>query len=1184
MRYKMNNTFAVAVAGGGIAGITCSLELADAGYFVYLVEKKPGLGGLLPQIESLFPTKECSPCQISTRLLECSRHQNITIYTNSEVLGIEGPEGNMLVHIRKHTDFINTNKCIACNKCSEVCLKSVPDQFNLNMASRKAAYILHHQSIPPKYVIDERACLKLTRGICGICQKVCPTEAIDFNDQGKDLSLQVGSVVLAPGLIQAEPFPSDIYGYGFFSDVITSMAYERLLSFSGPNSGILKRPSDRTEPRKVAWIQCVGSRRINNAQRSFCSSICCMSSIKQALVSKDHVFGKNLECTIFFNEIRIQNKGGEKFYQKARDQGVRFIRSLPDNVMPGKEGKGVSISYVTCESEFKREEFDLLVLSVGFNSAYHWMNNMDSLNIRTDRHGFALSSSFRPFASSRPGIYLTGSMTSPRDVRQSVAHAAGAANASTIKMVHKETKNVLSHIAPKEEKYPGYEPRIGIFICCCGGNISNVINNEALTEYASGIPGVHLAESNLYSCAKITQEKIAQQIEDKNLNRVIIAACTPVTHEAHYRKTLQAAGLNPYLLEMINIRNQNSWVHQKKPVEAANKARIQIAAAVSKSMLKKPLQPVRKPVVRRALVIGGGLTGMTVALDLARQKIKTILIEKSNHLGGNAWNIKNTWNGEDIQAHLQKSISKVESDPRITVMKNARVISCRGSIGNFISNIQMNRSGGVTLVETIRYGAAVFCTGAREYKPNEYLYGQDQRVFTHQEFGAKIIRESEELKHTDCIVFIQCVGSREAEQAAYCSRICCTRTMQNALQLKRINPAMRIYVINKDICTYGTKEKLYHQALKEGVIFIKYSYNSKPQVKATKKSLKVTVRDHILDLFLEINANFLVLASAIVPDPDTRNLANIFKFPLNDDGFTIEDSYSLKPVDMVVKGVFAAGLCNYPKPIEESQVQAQAVVSRVRQILNRDEIHLDPSKANFTDNCIRCGLCAEKCPYNAIEVEGAQESDVTERSVSLDKAACEGCGVCVSICPHEGIRVDGFDLDAIDAQISGMVKAAETLLKNEPIILAFCCDWGSYRAADTAGLFKHQYSPGVYIIRLSCVCILKPETILNSLQKGVDGIMIMGCRKDECRFRHGNYHAAGRIPQAKSMMKKYGMNPERLMSGWISPTEGALFAESANAFMLQIKKLFPVPARYLDEIKSGRVNPKSNSDSHSLRF
>jgi heterodisulfide reductase subunit A len=941
---------------------------------------------------------------------------NIQLLTLSEIESVQGREGNFRVTVRQHPRYIDVDKCIACGECAAKCPRKVRDEFNQGLNNRRAAYIMYGQSVPLKYAIDPDNCLYLTRGKCRACEKFCPTGAIRFDDTEKTHSLKVGAMILAPGFKTFDPSGIDLYGHGAFPDVVTGLEYERLLSSSGPCMGHLQRPSDNREPRRIAWLQCVGSRSTNRSDNGYCSSVCCMFAIKQAMVTSEHMKGERPEQTVFFMDVRTHGKGFERYYDSAREQGIRFVRARPHSIFPGEGGSGVVLQYVTEEGSSRSEEYDLLVLSTGLEAPQDCRELAEVTGIELDRYNFARTGSFDPVASSVPGIYVTGAFQGPRDIPQAVTDASSAAASAASRLIEARNSQTQEKTYPPERAIEAEEPRIGVFICSCGINISGVIDVSSAAEYARGLPNVVFVENNMFTCSADTQELIAEKIKEHGLNRIVIAACTPRTHEPLFQDTLKGAGLNAYLLEMANIRNHNSWVHQKEPEKATAKAKDQIRMAVAKAGRNDPLEQLSVGVNRQALVVGGGLAGMVAALGLADQGYRTTLVESSDSLGGNARNLGRTAGGEEIGPFLERCISRVESHEHIDVLKNARLASAEGSVGNFSSEVE---AGGHR--RTVNYGVAVVATGAREHKPQEYLYGEDQRVLTHLELDARLSRDASLPGKASSVVFIQCVGSREP-QRPYCSRICCTHTVQRAIELKEANPGLNVYVLYRDIRTYGRKEELYTRARGLGVVFIRYEHADKPGVFTENGELYVEATDPLLQRKLQIRTDWLVLASAVVPG-ENRELTELYKCGVNGDGFLNEAHPKLRPVDMSVEGLFFAGLCHYPKPVDETVAQAKAVASRAGVILARDRMLLDAVKSQVTENCDGCALCLDVCPYDAVSLQDyTGEDGRSHRRVAVDKALCKGCGLCESTCPKEGIFVHGFRNDQLRAQVDAILQ------------------------------------------------------------------------------------------------------------------------------------------------------------------
>ncbi|MEJ5358529.1 MAG: FAD-dependent oxidoreductase [Desulfobacterales bacterium] len=1002
---------AVVVSGGGIGGIQASLDLAHAGYKVYLVERSPAIGGVMAQLDKTFPTNDCAMCIMSPKLVEVGRHPDIEILTLAEIRAVEGEPGRFRVTVEQKPRYIDLEKCIACGRCAEKCPKKVIDGFNRGLSQRRAAYVLHPQAVPLKYLIDESQCLYLQKKKCGACAKICPAGAVNFEDRARMLTLEAGAVIFSSGFEPFDPTAIDTLGYGRIPDVFTSLEFERLLAASGPTAGRLQRRSDGAEPRKIAWLQCIGSRDINRSENFYCSSVCCMYAIKQAIIAKEHA-DHPLEGAIFFMDMRTHGKGFEDGYNQARDRhGIRFVRSRVHTVDPHPSGAGAVLRYVGEDGLPHREEFDLVVLSIGLQSGRRGRQQLQELGIALTEGGFVHTDTFDPAATSRRGIYVCGALSGPKDIPQSVIEAESAALRAGADLAPARNR-----LTSRPERIPkrdlrGEPPRIGVFVCHCGINIQGVVDVPAVRDYARGLPGVVFAADNLYSCSQDTQNLIRAKIEAEGLNRVVIAACSPKTHEPLFQKTLADAGVNKSLLEFVNIRNQDSWVHREDPPAATAKAKELVRMAVAKAALLVPLAEEEIRILPRALVVGGGISGMAAARALSSQGYPVEIVEREAELGGQARFLHRTARGEEIQPRLAALIRDVENDPRISVHCNAELVKVEGFVGNFRSTI---RQGPDT--KTIEHGVAVLAPGARELTPAEYLYGEDPRVITGLELDRRLRQDPAPLSGLKRAVFIQCVGSREPARP-YCSRLCCTHTMVSALELLDRHPETQVVVLYRDIRTYGEREGLYLEARRRGVTFIRYDPEDKPRVRATPEGLVVEALDPILGRRLAFAADLLVLAAAVVPY-ENEALARFFKVPVNADGFFVEAHVKLNPAAFATEGVFLCGLAHYPKPIDESIAQAQAAAAAATVLLARERLTAGGTTARVDPyGCSSCGVCLAVCPYQAPRF--VDRGPFTGRA-EIHSALCKGCGLCVASCRSGAIQLQGFT----DAQTIAMIEAA----------------------------------------------------------------------------------------------------------------------------------------------------------------
>jgi heterodisulfide reductase subunit A len=1011
---------AVMVVGGGVAGIQASLDLAESGYYVYLVESSPAIGGVMAQLDKTFPTNDCSMCILSPKLVECGRHLNIELLTLSEVINVSGTQGNFQVKVIQHPRYVDPNKCIACGLCAEKCPTKVDSAYEEGLSKRKAIYIKYAQAVPLKYAIDPEHCLYLQKGKCRVCEKICTAKAVNFEDKDKERIIPVGSIILSPGFDEFDAGRLVAYGYGRYPNVISSIQFERILNASGPFQGTLLRPSDKQPPKKVAWIQCAGSRDMTGKSgdascgNEYCSSVCCMYAIKEAVIAKEHAH--EVEPTIFYMDIRAHGKEFDAYYERAKSEhGIRFIRSMVSRVAERPKTKDLVISFVDSEGKIKEEEFNLVVLSVGLTPSKEAKELAQRLALELDPYGFCKTHEFAPLDTTRPGIYVCGAFQGPKDIPETVVQASGAVASASALLADVSGSMTKKKDYPPELDLRNEKPRIGVFVCHCGINIGATVNVPEVKEYAKTLDGVVFAEENIYTCSQDAQEKIKKAIEENHLNRIVVASCTPRTHEPMFQETIREVGLNKYVFEMANIRDQCSWVHMHQPKEATEKAKELLRMTVAKSRLLQPLKEPQVEVIKKGLVIGGGLSGMRAALKLADQGFDCALVEREVELGGNLRHIYHTLEGNDPQEFLRKMTGEVMNHPRIQVFTKATLKNLSGYIGNFKSVISID--GGEKEFE---HGVVIVAVGAKEKTPVDYLYGQDSRVITQTELEEKIARHAEELNRYQHIVMIQCVGSRTPERPN-CSRICCSVAVKNALKIKEKNPNAKVTVLYRDIRTYGLMERYYTQARKQGIEFIQYELDSKPDLKIEGGRLQLKVKDRIVGEEVILQPDLVALASAIIPY-ENEALAKMLKVPLTADGFFLEAHMKLRPVDFATDGIFLAGLAHFPKNISESLSQADAAVARAMASVAKGYVSVLATISEVDQTvCVGCGLCEELCPFSAIRVVETAKGSKAETIA----ASCKGCGVCASSCPQKAVTVHHFSDEQLTAQIEALAPMKE---------------------------------------------------------------------------------------------------------------------------------------------------------------
>lgn len=1004
---------AVMVVGGGIGGVQSSLDLAESGFKVFLVEKSPSIGGTMAQLDKTFPTNDCSMCILSPKLVDAARHPNIELLTYSRVESVEGEEGNFRVSVKRKARHVDENRCIGCGLCAEKCPSKVGNEFDLNASYRKAIYVPFPQAVPLKYTIDRENCIyfkmkaKGKGDVCMLCTKVCEADAIDHGQEDEIREIEVGSIILSLGLSTFDPSKRPQYGYGKFANVVSSLEFERFLSASGPTGGEIIRPSDNEDAENIAFIQCVGSR--DHRSNPYCSSVCCTYTIKQALIAKEH--RPDLNTHIFAMDERTFGRGFEEFRIRAEtEHGVKITKNSRIPIIAENEDERLQIKYME-GGGIREEEFDMVVLAVGLEPPDSAKRTAKKLGIDLNRYGFCSTTPATPLTTSRPGVFVGGVFSGPKDIPETVAQASGAAVKASAVIASERHKLVKEKEYPPETDVSGQPPRIGVFVCHCGKNIAGTIDVPGLTEYAKSLPHVVFAEDNLYTCSQDTQELIRERIRERGLNRVVVASCSPRTHEALFRETVREAGLNPYLFEMANIRDQCSWVHMGEPVPATEKAKIVLGMSVSKAVLLQPLAIGFTDTRPSSLVLGGGLAGMTAALEISQQGFEVDLVEKTDRLGGNLNELAITLRGEDPEKILEELTGRIEADGRIRVHTGVELEELGGHVGEFRSTL--------TDGQVIEHGTVVVATGGNEHVPTKYLYGGHPDVLTQLDFEQRMAEGDVAPKS---VVIVHCVGARD-ENRIQCGRICCSKAIKTALDIKRKLPDTRVYNLFKDIRTYGFKEEYYKEAGERGVVFIRYDDENRPEVTAPDGELQIAVRDPVLGRDIVLAPDMIVLNAAVVPNRDNEGLSKKLKVPLGDDGFFLEAHVKLRPLDFATDGIYVCGLAQGPKLIDETISQAAGAAARACTIMSREHMEAGGVVSEVDPElCGGCGTCETVCPYGAIVVEWEDPSDL---KAVVNDILCKGCGSCAAACPERAIDIKHFSDEQIAAQIIALTGVGD---------------------------------------------------------------------------------------------------------------------------------------------------------------
>lgn len=1005
----------ILVVGSGIAGIQAALDISAAGHHVFMVERALYVGGMVVRLDRMFPTNDCSFCTLaprdcflcirSPRFIDYGRKHRIDLLSGAELVRLTGSPGDFTAEILELPRFVDSERCTACGRCAEVCPVELDDEFNETLGRRKAAFRPHPQSHPSVYAIDPAACTR-----CGRCVDACPEKCIDLDMAEQTVQLHVGAVILCPGFEPFRPRDARHLGYGVHPDVVTAVEFERLISASGPTGGQLLRPSNGHPPERIAWIQCVGSRE-PAADRGYCSTVCCMYAVKQAVLARE-LLGDLTTGTIFGMDVRAYGKGFYRYLEEAESRhGMRFLRCRPFEV--DAAGDHLSIRYALGPGDVHREEFDMVVLSVGLCAPSRAPDLARAAGIELNGYGFCRTPTLSPVVTSRPGVFVAGSFSGPKDIPDTITEASAAA-ARAIGLLGMRDRGPWSELRARPERRTDDEPRIGVVLCRCGTRIADTISLPELARYASSLPNVAWVETVERACAPEGQDVIFQRIAQSDVNRIVLGACSPRSYELLFRDILRDAGLNSYMLEMANLLEHCALVHAPGPT-TDEKARDLLRMAVGRCRLLEPLEHPLGQVTPAALVLGGGISGLTCASHLLDQGHRVYLVEKGQQLGGLARRVESTVEGIALRSHVEALGERVAAHPGARVLARSRLEALSGSPGAFVARVRVGPEG--RQVE-LHVGAVIVATGGREYDPTEYLRGMDPRVTTLLRLEGMLARSDPRVTSVRTVVMIQCVGSRSPEHP-YCSRVCCTQSVKIALRITQLNPEARVYILHRDVATYGLAEDYYREARERGVVFLRWDAATPPRVEQETAAgemapLRVTVTDVALGQPVAIRADLVALAAATLPAEDNPELAATLGVPLDANGFFLESHAKLRPVEFDREGIFVCGLAHSPKSAREQVAQAAAAAAKASILLGRSRVAARTEVAVVEGRCIACRTCARVCPYGAPSLVSGKSH--------IDPMACQGCGTCVAQCPAGAIRLRNGSQEQLMAQVAAWME------------------------------------------------------------------------------------------------------------------------------------------------------------------
>ena len=985
----------VVVIGGGIAGLTASLQAAEMGEQVFLIENSPSIGGMLERLDTWFTDDACGLCQILPQLSSdekpdrCLRrdfyHPLIEIKTLTEVKSLEDTDEGMVITLKRNPGYVDEVRCTGCRLCEEVCPEEAPDPFDKGFSKHKAIHTLYTGSLTKTYYIDKNICTE-----CGKCVEICPTKAIDLNQKETEEKVIAKSIILSTGFSEIEPSALTSFGYGRFKNVLTSLDFERLISRTGKHPEEIKRPSDGRIPSSIALIQCVGSR---DKDREYCSGACCMYAVKEARKIKE--LSENTEVSIFYMDMRTFGKGHYHYFLETEKMGINFKNFRIPSIAEDKNGN-LQVKYEE-DGKLKTENYDLVILSTGQEISEDTKKLLKIIGVKKDEYGFVTGMDFETYRTSKDNIFVAGSLSGPKDIENSVIEARAAGFLAINKTLIEETKEKASLDIDYRI------PKFAIFICQCGGFISKELDTTKIKKELEVCTDVALVEEIDLICQENRLDEIIEKIKDNGITRIIFATCSPAKYEVLIRKKINSCGFNQAMVEILPLRERIVWAYAEAKEDVALQ---RVKALMEKLRLAIPIELTSGKTIPKVAVIGGGIAGIVSGLNLSQKGIKVDIIEKEKRLGGNAKKILSTLEGEDVNKYLSQLIQTIKKDENITVHLETEVEKVNGAVGNYTIEIKTGAQN-----ETISVGAIIVATGAEEYKPDEYLYGKDKRIVTQLQLEENLSNPKSEIRNPKSLVMIQCVGSRNDEHP-WCSKVCCSDAIKNALVLKEKNGDVDITILYRDMMTYGKKELKFKEAREGGVNFIRFQKGNEPLVSINDDKINVRVKDLVLGKELLFEPDMLVLSTGIVPH-NNKPLSEILNVSLDKDGFFKGANPKFSPLDAEKTGIFFAGLCRSPSGIRDAVAEATAVAGNAYIFLRNISLTQRRTISEVIERwCGGCGFCIDACPFDA------RYLDEEKKVVMVRELNCVGCGNCVSVCPSGASKLRGSK----DRQILGMIE------------------------------------------------------------------------------------------------------------------------------------------------------------------